>query len=84
LLTIMVSKTPNVSPRETDLLAADIDLRLGIDVWAEVWQADTAQPALIAALLRAAYGLGYVDALTEPRRGQLCRDHGFAIPPRQL
>jgi len=33
----------------------------------------------IGSLLRAAYGQGYVDALKEPR-GQLQRDHGFAIP----
>ena len=32
--------------------------------------------------MRAAYGKGYCDALTEDAPGSLCRDHGYRIPAR--
>jgi len=32
--------------------------------------------------MRAAYGKGYCDALTEERPGALCVDHGYRIPAR--
>jgi hypothetical protein len=67
-----------------ELLNLDIDLRIGVDAWAEVW-AGTFQRSdeLLFALLRFAYGRGYHDALTEPVRGKLCRDHGFPVPSRR-
>ena len=37
---------------------------------------------VVAAFLRAAYGKGYCDALTEEAPGSLCRDHGYRIPGR--
>ena len=30
--------------------------------------------------MRAAYGKGYCDALTEDAPGSLCHDHGYRIP----
>jgi len=71
----------SVRPSPKDLLELDIDLRL----WTvHVAAADhDAWDAELAALLRLAYGAGYSDALSEPRRGQLCRDHGLAIPRRR-
>jgi hypothetical protein len=33
--------------------------------------------------MRAAYGKGYCDALTEELPGSLCEDHGYRIPPRR-
>jgi hypothetical protein len=69
---------------EQDLLNLDIDLRIGVEVWSQLWSGgrwSRRNHALIAALLRYAYGAGYVAALTEPRRGQLLRDHGIAVPP---
>jgi len=33
--------------------------------------------------MRAAYGKGYCDALTEDDPGSLCRDHGYRIPLKQ-
>jgi len=33
--------------------------------------------------MRAAYGKGYCDALTEEAPGSLCEDHGYRIPPRR-
>ena len=32
--------------------------------------------------MRAAYGKGYCDALTEDAPGSLCHDHGYRIPAR--
>jgi len=32
--------------------------------------------------MRAAYGKGYCDALTEDVPGALCRDHGYRVPSR--
>jgi hypothetical protein len=33
--------------------------------------------------MRAAYGKGYCDALTEELPGSLCADHGYRVPERQ-
>ena len=59
----------------------DIDVRLA-DLWGEA--ADVAEWSLdvVAAFIRAAYGKGYCDALTEDAPGSLCRDHGYKIPAR--
>lgn len=38
---------------------------------------------LAAGFLRVAYATGYQDALCEPFRGQLLRDHGYRVPPRR-
>jgi hypothetical protein len=32
--------------------------------------------------MRAAYGKGYCDALTEDAPGSLCHDHGYRVPAR--
>ena len=34
--------------------------------------------------MRAAYGKGYCDALTEELPGSLCADHGYRVPERKL
>jgi hypothetical protein len=36
----------------------------------------------MAAFIRAAYGKGYCDALTEDSPGSLCHDHGYRVPSR--
>jgi hypothetical protein len=33
--------------------------------------------------MRAAYGKGYCDALTEDAPGSLCADHGYEVPRRR-
>jgi hypothetical protein len=33
--------------------------------------------------MRAAYGKGYCDALTEDAPGSLCLDHGYEVPTRR-
>ena len=37
---------------------------------------------VVAAFMRAAYGKGYCDALTEDSPGSLCHEHGYGIPGR--
>jgi|SRR5215211_6430484 len=37
---------------------------------------------VVAAFMRAAYGKGYCDALTEESPGSLCADHGYRVPHR--
>src|SRR5512142_1887003 len=89
-------ETPNASPSDPvptliamaqhpsriDLLELDIDLRLS-DLWREAagisdWSLD-----VVAAFMRAAYGNGYCDALTEDSPGALCADHGYRVPARR-
>jgi len=70
------------SPTRIDLLELDIDLRLA-DLWREAsgiseWSLD-----VVAAFMRAAYGKGYCDALTEDAPGSLCADHGYRVPARK-
>ena len=69
-------------PSRIDLLELDIDLRLA-DLWREAagiseWSLD-----VVAAFMRAAYGKGYCDALTEDSPGSLCADHGYRVPRRR-
>ncbi len=69
-------------PSRIDLLELDIDLRLA-DLWREAagiteWSLD-----VVAAFMRAAYGKGYCDALTEDAPGSLCADHGYRVPARK-
>ena len=54
------------------------------DLWREAagiseWSLD-----VVAAFMRAAYGKGYCDALTEDNPGSLCADHGYRVPQRKL
>jgi hypothetical protein len=70
-----------IDPSRIDLLELDIDLRLA-DLWREAagiteWSLD-----VVAAFMRAAYGKGYCDALTEDSPGSLCADHGYRVPGR--
>jgi hypothetical protein len=80
MLTSMVNSSQDHLPLH--LLALDIDLRLGTDLWAALWETAARDDAVVAALIRHAYGSGYTSALTEARRGQMCRDHGLAVPTR--
>ncbi len=69
-------------PSRIDLLELDIDLRLA-DLWREAADIDEWNLEVVAAFMRAAYGKGYCDALTEESPGSLCHDHGYRIPGRQ-
>jgi hypothetical protein len=69
-------------PTRIELLELDIDLRLA-DLWSEACGVSEWNLEVVAAFLRAAYGKGYCDALTEDAPGSLCRDHGYKIPARK-
>jgi hypothetical protein len=68
-------------PSRLDLLELDIDLRL-TDLWRESMEVSEWNLEVVAAFLRAAYGKGYCDALTEDAPGSLCHEHGYRIPDR--
>jgi hypothetical protein len=69
-------------PSRIDLLELDIDVRIA-DLWAEAVEVDDWSLDVVAALMRASYGKGYCDALTETEPGSLCRDHGYVVPVRR-
>ena len=69
-------------PSRVDLLELDIDLRLA-DLWRELSEISDWNMEIAAAFMRAAYGKGYCDALTEDDPGSLCHDHGYRIPARR-
>jgi hypothetical protein len=69
-------------PSRIDLLELDFVLGLA-DLWRVAaviteWSLD-----VVAAFMRAAYGKGYCDALTEDAPGTLCADHGYRVPARK-
>ncbi len=70
------------SPTRIDLLELDIDLRLA-DLWREAGEIGEWNLEVVAAFMRAAYGKGYCDALTEDSPGSLCVDHGYRVPGRR-
>ena len=70
------------SPTRIDLLELDIDLRLA-DLWREAGEISEWNIDVVAAFMRAAYGKGYCDSLTEDAPGSLCVDHGYRVPARR-
>jgi len=68
-------------PSRIDLLELDIDLRL-TDLWREAAGIEEWSLEVVSAFMRAAYGKGYCDALTEELPGALCADHGYRVPAR--
>ena len=53
-----------------------------LDLWNEACDVSDWNIEVVAAFLRAAYGKGYCDALTEDSPGSLCHEHGYRIPDR--
>ena len=70
------------NPSRIDLLELDIDLRLA-DLWREAGEISEWNLEVVGAFMRAAYGKGYCDALTEESPGSLCHDHGYRVPGRR-
>ena len=70
------------TPTRIDLLELDIDLRLA-DLWREAGEISEWNIDVVAAFMRAAYGKGYCDSLTEDAPGSLCVDHGYRVPARR-
>lgn len=72
-------------PTAQELLELDIDLRI-MQLWVDLLAVPELTIEVVGQYVRAAYGMGYIDALKEPEdvRGELCRKHGYKIPtPRQ-
>ena len=69
-------------PTRIDLLELDIDLRV-TDLWREAADITDWNLEVASAFMRAAYGKGYCDALTEDAPGSLCVDHGYEVPHRR-
>ena len=69
-------------PSRIDLLELDIDVRLA-DLWREANDISEWSLEVVGAFMRAAYGKGYCDALTEDLPGSLCEEHGYRIPGRR-
>src|SRR5581483_10479743 len=69
-------------PSRIDLLELDIALRLA-DLWREAAGINEWTLDVVAAFMRAAYGKGYCDALTEESPGSLCAEHGYEVPRRR-
>jgi hypothetical protein len=70
------------SVNRIDLLELDIDLRL-TELWREAADVSEWSLEVVSAFMRAAYGKGYCDALTEDEPGSLCVEHGYEIPERR-
>jgi hypothetical protein len=77
----MVDAVPR-RPTRIDLLELDIDVRLA-DLWREANDISDWNLEVVGAFLRAAYGKGYCDALTEDAPGSLCAEHGYRVPERR-
>ena len=77
----MVRSMPR-RPTRIDLLELDIDVRLA-DLWREASDISEWNLEVMGAFIRAAYGKGYCDALTEDDPGSLCVEHGYRIPARR-
>jgi hypothetical protein len=69
-------------PTRIELLELDIDLRV-TDLWREAAEIAEWNLEVVAAFMRAAYGKGYCDALTEAAPGSLCAEHGYRVPERR-
>ena len=67
-------------PSRIDLLELDIDLRLA-DLWRETLDVTDWNLEVVAAFLRAAYGKGYCDALTEDAPARSVTSTGTAFRP---
>jgi len=78
----MAKQPSHPTPSRIDLLELDIDLRL-TDLWREACEVNEWSLEVVAAFMRAAYGKGYCDALTEDSPGSLCHAHGYRVPDRE-
>jgi hypothetical protein len=72
----------SLQPDDAALLELEVDVRI-YDLLLEAWGELDWDERLIGRYLRLAYAAGYLDALREPRRGELCRSHGFPVPKRR-
>lgn len=70
------------TPSRLELCELNIDTRL-VALWREAGAVKAWDLERVGVYIRAAYGIGYCDALREPERGALCREHGYRVPGPQ-
>ena len=76
------------APSRIELLELDVDLRVA-ELWKQLDELafdrhmSEEQIEFVADFMRAAYGKGYCDALTEESPGSLCYEHGYKVPSRR-
>lgn len=69
-------------PAPIELIELDIDTRLAI-LWQQIEPGETEfSLEFVAAMMRASYAYGYVDALKVSNPERWLREHGYA-PPRR-
>lgn len=66
-------------PARMSRFQLELDTRM-LELWQVIDDSDELTLELVACLLRAAYGRGYVDAVSEPDPGALLREHGYKVP----
>ena len=78
---LMPDPTAALNTNELDRIGFEVDMRL-TDVWSILFERgeDQLDTEFIAWLLRLAYVSGYWDSLSEPNRGELCRQLGYPVP----
>jgi hypothetical protein len=74
---------PFRQPTRTELLELDVDLRLNA-LWRDAEDIEDWNLESVGTFVRAAYAIGYFDALGEESPGTLARDHGYPIPARSV
>ena len=80
----MQEETANRLDKDEEL-TLDVDLRLELLI-RSLWDdfSDDEVRNIAMGWCRAAYGQGYIDALKEKTRGQLCKKHGYRVPIREV
>lgn len=68
-------------PERLELLKLEVDTRLA-DLWTHLHDGELTVE-LVASLMRASYGRGYVDAMQDPNPGRWIREHGYSTPKRR-
>jgi len=66
-------------PARMSRFQLELDTRM-LELWQVIDDSGELTLEFVACLLRAAYGRGYVDAVSEPDPGALLREHGYKVP----
>lgn len=69
-------------PTRIELLELDIDVRLPL-LWREMLEIEKWDLESASACVRAAFGYGYFQAMTDPDPERFFREHGYRVPERR-
>jgi hypothetical protein len=67
------------TPSASDLLELELDIRTR-SLWTYLTTNAELTLEFVGSLMRAAYGQGYLDSLTEPVPGLMLRELGYTLP----